>query len=285
MFTYCIQKDTIKVEPRDFSKDPAQAIQEEIHRRYANKVIPGVGLCISLLDILECTEGAVLYGDGNFYYQTEFRLVMFRPYIGEAIVGKVKSQSPEGIVVSLGFFDDILVPPSLLPDQCAFDQSRRSFFWLPVDSDDLDAPRLSSAELLHKADDEKLFVSKKDWVRIRVEEERFDDSGPSSANAKLGGVGGGGVGGGGGGGGAAGGMGKDGGTAGGGGGPGGVAGNTAGGAGGPQGGEGEGHKGAHDARGLAKSPYSLICSMTEDGTGCLDWWAEDEPGADEMAED
>jgi len=28
----------------------------------------------------------------------EFRLIIFRPYIGEALVGKVKSQSPEGIV-------------------------------------------------------------------------------------------------------------------------------------------------------------------------------------------
>lgn len=71
----------------------------------------------------------------------EFRLIIFRPYIGEALVGKVKSQSPEGIVgasarrwmqrwnvpqltidasaVSVGFFDDILVPPNLLPDWSA----------------------------------------------------------------------------------------------------------------------------------------------------------------------
>lgn len=68
----------------------------------------------------------------------EFRLIVFRPYIGEAILGKVKSQSQEGIVgaslsfpvlraleralmhcasaVTVGFFDDIVIPPSLLPD-------------------------------------------------------------------------------------------------------------------------------------------------------------------------
>lgn len=63
MFTFCIQKvrpspslvaltssplltadptpllqDTIRVEPRDFSKDPIDAIREGIHRRYANRV-------------------------------------------------------------------------------------------------------------------------------------------------------------------------------------------------------------------------------------------------------
>ena len=31
-------------------------------------------------------------------FVAEFRMIMFRPYIGEAILGKVKSQGPEGIV-------------------------------------------------------------------------------------------------------------------------------------------------------------------------------------------
>ncbi len=97
--------------------------------RSRSQVIPEVGLCISLLDMIECSEGAVLYGDGCFYYKCEhsltagymfaeprsgvltapasclgvtfagqFRLIILRPYIGEAFVGKVKSQSEHGIV-------------------------------------------------------------------------------------------------------------------------------------------------------------------------------------------
>lgn len=30
-------QDTIRVQARDFGKDPAEAIKQEIHRRYANK--------------------------------------------------------------------------------------------------------------------------------------------------------------------------------------------------------------------------------------------------------
>lgn len=33
-------------------------------------MLPDVGLCISLLDILTSTEGAVLYGDGSYYYKS-----------------------------------------------------------------------------------------------------------------------------------------------------------------------------------------------------------------------
>lgn len=40
-----------------------------------------------------CTESADVG-----YLTAEFRLIMFRPYVGEAILGKVKGQSPEGII-------------------------------------------------------------------------------------------------------------------------------------------------------------------------------------------
>ncbi|KAL8293747.1 hypothetical protein RQP46_000448 [Phenoliferia psychrophenolica] len=180
MFTFCIQKDTIRVEPRDFGKDPAVAIREEIHRRYANKILPEVGLCISMLDILDSSEGAVLYGDGCFYYKVEFRLVIFRPYIGEALVGKVQSQSPMGVVVSVGFFDDILVPPILLQDQTGFDTTRQAYYWVQVDED---GKRLTELELSQVPVADRLYIEKKHWVCLRVEEEHWDDSSPLNGKA------------------------------------------------------------------------------------------------------
>ncbi|GAA6019056.1 hypothetical protein JCM10207_006302 [Rhodosporidiobolus poonsookiae] len=233
MFTFCIQKDTIRVEPRDFHKEPADAIKEEIHRRYANRVIPGVGLCISLLDILSSSEGAVLYGDGCFYYRTEFRLIIFRPYVGEAMLARVKSQSPDGIVVSVGFFDDMLIPPSLLPDYSTYDHERRSFFWLPADPDADHRPTVK--EMLSSPEDDKLYVSKRDWLRVRVEEEHWDDTSPTSGKAKP---------------------------------PVAAAPGAA-----QAGGEQQPPAGA-EVRTNGKPPYSLVCSMAEDGTGVLDWWED-----------
>ncbi|GAA5994435.1 DNA-directed RNA polymerase III subunit RPC25 [Rhodotorula paludigena] len=234
MFTYCIQKDVIRVEPRDFHKDPAEAIREEIHRRYANRVIPNVGLCISLLDILSSSEGAVLYGDGCLYYRCEFRLVVFRPYIGEALVARVKSQSPDGIVVTLGFFDDIHIPPNLLADYTTFDHERRAFFWVP--SDQSGGPRPTVKELLSLDEEQKLYVSRKDWIRVRVEEEHWDDTSPTSGKVKT---------------------------------PATVA------AGAPGAGQEGQQPVADQVRTNGKAPYSLICSMAEDGMGVLDWWADE----------
>jgi DNA-directed RNA polymerase III subunit RPC8 len=79
------------------------------------------------MDILSTTEGAVLFGDGCFYYKSMsfrfnptvnegdrlmridrrylavFRLIMFRPFIGEAFLGKVVSSSPSGLTGSFCF--------------------------------------------------------------------------------------------------------------------------------------------------------------------------------------
>lgn len=44
-----------------------------------------------------------------------FRLMLFAPFVGEVIVGKVLACTPNYISITLGFFEDIYVPPTLLP--------------------------------------------------------------------------------------------------------------------------------------------------------------------------
>lgn len=41
--------------------------------------------------------------------------MLFAPFVGEVIVGKVLSCTPNYIRITLGFFEDIYVPPTLLP--------------------------------------------------------------------------------------------------------------------------------------------------------------------------
>jgi len=105
----------------------------EINRKFANRVVHNVGLCIRLFDILEAGEPFVLPNDGSTYTRVVFRMVVFRPYIGEVLIGKIRHSSAEGItgevpfnicgpvgrqsdcrllLVTLGFFDDIQIPAS-----------------------------------------------------------------------------------------------------------------------------------------------------------------------------
>ncbi|KAG9815579.1 hypothetical protein KCU98_g15835, partial [Aureobasidium melanogenum] len=49
--------DLIQISPQDFEKRSAQAIEDNINAKYADKVIHRVGLCVALYDILQTSEG------------------------------------------------------------------------------------------------------------------------------------------------------------------------------------------------------------------------------------
>ena len=50
---------------------------------------------------------------------------MFRPAVEEVLTGKIKRCSPSGVHVSLGFFDDILIPQEALQQPCRFDDNEQ----------------------------------------------------------------------------------------------------------------------------------------------------------------
>ena len=142
MFILSQLKDKIRVTPDLFHLPLEEAIKGELNKRFSNRVIINVGLCISLYDILQIKESFIYQGDGSahatgnygidpnclnefhllivFFHPKKllvnFRLIVFRPFIGEVIVGKLRSCSLEGVHVSLGFFNDINIPQEYLQE-------------------------------------------------------------------------------------------------------------------------------------------------------------------------
>ncbi|CAG2111296.1 unnamed protein product, partial [Medioppia subpectinata] len=92
-----------------------------------------------------------------------FRFVVFRPFIGEVIVGKIRSCSRDGVLVSLGFFDDILIPPHYLQDNSIFDEKEQLWYW--------------------EYESNKLFMDIGEKVRFKVKEEVFVDTSPVGPTA------------------------------------------------------------------------------------------------------
>jgi DNA-directed RNA polymerase subunit E'/Rpb7 len=50
-----------------------------------------------LYDILEVDSGFIFPGDGGAHIEIKFRLVVFRPFVGEVLSGKIRSSTEEGI--------------------------------------------------------------------------------------------------------------------------------------------------------------------------------------------
>ncbi|KAJ1307914.1 hypothetical protein OPQ81_001991 [Rhizoctonia solani] len=155
MFILTKIADLVQITPQDFHKKSMQAIEDNINAKYANKVIQKIGLCVCLYDLLWASEGLIGHGTGtanvngisaleqwhpalrikvltNYISSVsiaEFRLVVFRPFKGEVIMGRISRCSPDGIHVRTDFFDDIFVEAEELPEGCQYDHNEQLWVW------------------------------------------------------------------------------------------------------------------------------------------------------------
>ncbi|EGN96884.1 hypothetical protein SERLA73DRAFT_185115 [Serpula lacrymans var. lacrymans S7.3] len=209
MFVLSIIKDTIAILPANFGVLPEQALISEINKKYANRVLHDVGMCICVFDLTEASEGKVRYGDGCLWYKVIFRMVVFRPFASEVILAKVKSSDEDGIRLSVGFFDDMYIPLSYLPQPSALDSNERAHFWLP------DSEATTPHELLESITTDRMYIDQGEIVRVRVEADEFYDDEPGPPKAS---------------------------------------------------------EGVAVKREVRRAPYSVICSIAEQGLGPIPWW-------------
>ncbi|KAG4913737.1 hypothetical protein JHK82_054325 [Glycine max] len=93
-----------------------EAIHMELEKLFLDKVIANLGLCISVYDIRSIDGGFIFPGDGAPTYTVVFNLIMFRPFEKEIITARLLSSDADGLRLTIGFYDDIYIPASRLPD-------------------------------------------------------------------------------------------------------------------------------------------------------------------------
>ncbi|KAI5663617.1 hypothetical protein M9H77_22940 [Catharanthus roseus] len=116
MFYLSEIEHTLRLPPHLLNLPLNEAIKGELEGLFLDKIIAKLGLCISVYDLRSIEGGFVFPGDGASTYTVKFRLLMFRPFVGEVIAARLKESTSDGLRLSLGFFDDINVPVPLLPN-------------------------------------------------------------------------------------------------------------------------------------------------------------------------
>lgn len=117
---------------QDLGLPTVACVEAALERAFLDKVIPEVGLVITLYDIVSIGPGLVHPSEGGAHRDVRFRAVVFRPQIGEMLRGSVvRCEAARGVQVSLGFFDDIWIPSRCLPKGTTWDAKSGSFKWVP----------------------------------------------------------------------------------------------------------------------------------------------------------
>ncbi|BET03174.1 RNA polymerase III [Nesidiocoris tenuis] len=169
MFILTSFKDIIRTPPERFNGDLTSTICQFLNEKFANKVVANVGLCVCLFDIESMDDSYIFPGDGGAHTKVEFRFVVFRPFIEEIIVGKVKNCSKEGVHATLGFFDDIFIPADSLQHPSRFEEAEQVWVW----------------EYDNNGEKHDLFMDPGESIRFRVTSETFIETSPISNDADL----------------------------------------------------------------------------------------------------
>jgi DNA-directed RNA polymerase subunit E'/Rpb7 len=89
MFVLSTLEADVKVQPRDLNKPPLEAVTEVLEEQYLDKAVADLGLVTTIYDVLDIQGGHIYPNDGAAYFKAKFRLVIFRPFVGEVLVGKL----------------------------------------------------------------------------------------------------------------------------------------------------------------------------------------------------
>lgn len=120
MFSLAKLEDLVRVKPEAFKLSRLEAIEDELNKKYGNKVVLTLGLALRVYDISSVSDPIVhACQDGSYQckgtvspYLVQFRVMLFKPEIGEVMTGEIKSGDAEiGLRINVDFFDDIYIPP------------------------------------------------------------------------------------------------------------------------------------------------------------------------------
>lgn len=167
MFILSELSDLIRVPPQSFATPVHKVLKDELHQKFSNKVISNLGLAVSVWDLLDIKDGLLRPGDGGAYVEVKFRIIVWKPFIGEILSGWVTDCTTEGIKVRMEFFDDIFIPKDYLFESCVFKPVEKAWVWQP----DLET---------------ELYIDLNEKIRFRVEEEVFVNIKPKSSSEALG---------------------------------------------------------------------------------------------------
>jgi DNA-directed RNA polymerase III subunit RPC8 len=129
VFCLTTLRDVVRVPPDKFDRELLEVLLEELDKKYSNKVIADVGLCIYTHDLKQVQDAVIYPADGGAHHRIVFRMVVYRPLVSEVAVGTIMESNTEGIRVSVDFFEDIFIPHYLLPQPSIYDVRTRLWVW------------------------------------------------------------------------------------------------------------------------------------------------------------
>jgi DNA-directed RNA polymerase subunit E' len=123
MFQIIEIEDHVRVEPELFSFDVKEAVKTQLERSYENFISEEFGAVIAVLDVTHVGDGILIPGDAAAYYETVFKLLVFKPQLQELVFGQITQITNFGAFMNLGAFEAMIHISQTMDDFVSFSKT------------------------------------------------------------------------------------------------------------------------------------------------------------------
>ena len=123
MFYLTEIEDYVRVEPRLFGLSTDKAVEEQLLKTYENYVDKEIGNVISVVEVLEVGDGIIIPGDGAAYYNSKFKLLCWKPEMGELVYGDITEITNFGAFINLGGMQGMIHISQAMDDYVNFSKT------------------------------------------------------------------------------------------------------------------------------------------------------------------
>ena len=116
-------EDYIRVEPKLFGLATSEAVAKQLQETYSEYHDKEIGEVIGVIEVLEVGEGIIIPGDGAAYYNSKFKLLVWKPEMQELVYGIVGEITNFGAFMDIGIMQGMIHISQTMDDYVNFSKS------------------------------------------------------------------------------------------------------------------------------------------------------------------
>ena len=173
MFYVTEVEDYVRVDPKLFGLPTEEAVSEQLKETYSDYYDKELGRSVAFIEVLEIREGVIIPGDGAAYYNSKFKLLVWKPEMQELVFGEIAEITNFGAFINLGVMRGMIHISQTMDDFVSF--SKTNSLLGKASKRNLKDGDLCMARIVaisHKGDDPKIGLTmrqpglgKLEWIK------------------------------------------------------------------------------------------------------------------------
>ncbi|HKL24210.1 MAG TPA: DNA-directed RNA polymerase [Candidatus Nanoarchaeia archaeon] len=123
MFYLIEVEDYVRVTPELFGMPTMEAVEKQLEDIYDDYYSKEMGQVVKVIDISEVGEGVIIPGDGAAYYNSKFKLLVWKPELHELVYGEIAEITNFGAFINMGPMKGMIHISQTMDDYVSFSES------------------------------------------------------------------------------------------------------------------------------------------------------------------